>query len=429
LYRYPVLLLDWVFIPPDEATPQVGAKNNVPLLLSYDILVFNLVNTNMSELCTITPVSAFMSTNLSSKIECFQELGQRILRLLGHPMINVELHPDQLYDAISMSCEFFTKYAGYTKEFLIFDSKLYERDKGIRLDYLYTVANTGFTLSQKLNDSTVPNPDFQVSNRGNLYVSLSNIPNTYFLSSSALSGSIPDDGITSMQVLDETSFAQLTAFDPLLVDLFKISPQKTILSQCTNNPSGSTYNNMFDYDVMDYRKVIDVVDFEEGSSSGITSLFSMEQTLAQQTFYSYAMGNFGFDLLSWHVVKDWQDTREKLLAIRRDIHFDNRTQYLRFYPQPKVSSHFVGVLECYIERPLRDIIKEKWVLEYSVALSKVMWGRILTKINGVNLLGGGVINGDSILQEGVADKERLETMLIEGTGGYAAYEPVGMLVR
>lgn len=380
----------------------------------------------MSELCTITPISAFMSTNLSSKIECFRELGERILRMLGHPIINVEIHPDQLYDSISMACEFFTKYAGYTKENLIFKSDLYETDKGLRLDHLYTVANTGFTLSQKLNESTVPNPDFNVTFRENLYVSLTSIPYTYFTSSSALSASIPTDGIYEMQILDENSYAQLTAFDANLAGSFRVSVQKPFLVQCEDT-NAKKINNMFDYDVMDYRKVISVVDFEEGSSSGITSLFSLEQTLAQQTFYSYAMGNFGFDLLSWHCVKDWQDTREKLLAIRRDIHFDPRTQYLKFYPQPKDTSPFVGVLECYVERPIRDIIKEKWVLEYAIALCKIQWGRVLTKITGTTLLGGGTLNGDGVLSEGNEEKQRLEQMLIEG--GYGDFEPILMFVR
>ena len=381
----------------------------------------------MSDLCTLTPVSAFMSTNLTSKIQCFQELGQRILRMLGYPMINVELHPDQLYDSISMACEFFTKYAGYTKEHLIFNSNIYEHDKGIRLDHLFTVVNTGFTLAQKLAEQTIPNPDWEVSLRENLYVCLSNLPYNYFLSSSTLSGAIPTDGISEMQVLDETSYAQLTGFDSSLVNMFKISPKKNFSSQCVPQPETIKINNMFDYDAMDYRKVIDVIDFEEGSSSGITALFSLEQTLAQQTFYSYAMGNFGFDLLSWHTVKTWQDTREKLLAIRRDISFDNRTQYLRFYPQPKSSQPFVGILECYVERPIRDIIKEKWILEYATALSKVMWGRILTKITGVTLLGGGSLNGDAVLQEGLSDKERLETMLIEG--GFGDFDPPMFMVR
>ena len=77
----------------------------------------------------------------------------------------------------------------------------------------------------------------------------------------------------------------------------------------------------------------------------------------------------------------------------------------------------------------RDIARLRGQLEYATALSKVMWGRILTKVNGVALLGGGTLNGDAILQEGNADKERLETMLMEGSGGYAAYEPIMLFVR
>lgn len=378
----------------------------------------------MTELCQITPISAFMSTNLSSKIQCFQELGARILRMLGHPIINVELHPDQLYDAISMSCEFFTKYAGYTKEHLIFDSRLYERNSGIRLDHLFTVANTNYTLSEKLADNKYSTPDFEVDLRENLYVSLSDISQSYFLASSALSGSIPSDGITAMQVVDETTYAQLTAYSSDLTSVFKLSPKKSFTIQCQVQPEATKFNNIFDYDIMDYRKVIDVVDFEEGSSSGVNTLFSMESTMAQQTFYSYAMGNFGFDLLSWHVVKDWIKMREKVLAIRRECRFDNRTQYLRLIPEPKGTSDFVGILECYVERPLRDIVKEKWVLEYATALSKIMWGRILTKIIGAPLLGGGTLNGDAVLQEGLTDKKELETFLIEG--GYGDFDPIMM---
>jgi hypothetical protein len=247
----------------------------------------------------------------------------------------------------------------------------------------------------------------------NLYILTSAIPSSYFASSSALSSSIPSTGLPAMQVMIESTYAQLTAFNPELTSLFIISPKKPFTIQCEEVEGVTEYNNMFDYDVMEYRKVIDVIDFIEGSSSGVNTLFSMEQTMAQQTYYSYAMGNFGFDLLSWHTVKDWQDTREKLLAIKRDVHFDNRTQYFRLMPQPKLN-RFFGVLECYVERPLKDIVKEKWVLDYSIALSKIMWGRILTKISGTTLLGGGTLNGDSVLSEGIAEKAELENFLIEG---------------
>jgi len=379
----------------------------------------------VSNLCEITPISAFMSTNLNSKIECFQQLGARIMRMLGHPIINVEVHPDQLYDAISMAVEFFTKYAGYTREYLIFDSNLYEPNKGLRLDHLFTVANSGFTLTQRLAPPARSNPDFTVDIPTALYVSLSAIPQSYFSGSSSLSSAVASDGIYEMQVIDKEAYDEFVNYSPVLSGLFKMSPQRKISSQCETIENAVQYNNMFDYDAMDYRKVMSVTDFEEGSTTGINTLFTLEQTLAQQTYFSYAMGNYGFDLLSWHTMKDWIDTREKLLAIRRDLHFDPRTQYLKMYPQPK-NTRFYGVVSCYVEKPIRDIIKEKWVLEYSIALTKVMWGRILTKITGVSLLGGGNFSGDTILNEGNKEKETLEQFLIEG--GYGDFEPPIFLV-
>lgn len=378
----------------------------------------------MSDLCAITPISAFLSTNLNSKIECYQALGQRIMRILGHPIINVEIHPDQLYDSISMACEFYTKYAGYTKEYLIFDSRLYELDKGLRLDHLFTVANTGYTLSQKLAESTIPNPDSNIELRENLYISLSNIPQSYFSSASSLSSAVPEDGITMMQVLSESSYTEIINFAPELSSVFHLSPQKTFTVQCEPREDVKRFNNMFDYDIMEYRKVIDVIDFEEGSNGGVTSLFSIESFLQQQTMQSHNMSNFGFDMLSWHMTKDWLNTRSKVFATKKDVHFDNRTQYLRIYPQPKYGSVYHGLLECYVERPLRDIVKEKFVLDYAVALCKISWGRVLTKISGVNLLGGGTLNGGEILQEGVSEKLALEAFLIEG--GYGDFDPVMM---
>lgn len=369
-------------------------------------------------LCQIEPISAFMSTNLNSQMECYQRLGQRILRTLGYPMINVEVHPDQLYEAISMSMDFFTMYGGYTKEYIIFDSRLYEHDRGIRLDNLFTVANSGYTTTQILQDYKIgPDPDFTVTTPESLYISLSAIPASYFTSSSSLSSAVLSSGIARMQLVNKTTYAELTSFSEDLVTLFTTTAQETLNIQCVPQEGATSFNNMFDYDIMDYRKVIDVVTFEEGTSAGVNSLFSLENTLAQQTYYSYAMGNFGFDMLSWNAVKSWMDTREKMFATKKDIYFDQRTQYMKIYPQPKPNVQYYGILECWVERPIRDLVKEKWVLEYATAMTKIMWGRVLTKINGVNLIGGGSINGDLVLSEGLSEKDRLEELLVDGAYG------------
>ena len=103
----------------------------------------------MALACEITPLSAFLSTNLNNKIETFDRLGDRIKRSLGYPLVSLEIHTDQLRENIQIAVEYFTKYAGYTREYMIFDSDLYETNKGIRLDLLYTLANTDLDSNAK----------------------------------------------------------------------------------------------------------------------------------------------------------------------------------------------------------------------------------------------------------------------------------------
>jgi len=191
------------------------------------------------------------------------------------------------------------------------------------------------------------------------------------------------------------------------------------------NRTSYKFVNSFDYDVMDYRKVIDVRNFTEGSTTGINTLFTIEQTLAQQTYFSYAMGNYGFDLVSWYTLKNWLETREKLLAIERTYSFDPRTQILKMYPQPGSSNEtvrFYGVIDCYVERPIRDVIKELWVYQYALALTKILVGRIRGKYTGTSLFGGGALNAD-LLNEGLSEKAQLEEQLYTGAPGQGDADP------
>ena len=350
--------------------------------------------------CTeITPISAFQSTNLNSKIASFSRLSERIMRALGAPMINVEIHHDQLFENISLACEMFTKFAGYTEEYLVFDSDLYVDGKGVKLDEL-------FSVTPYFNKILNPSPT--------VYAATSSIPGSTFLASPTLSATYVD-GIFKNQILTSTNYLSVINFNATLANVFKSSSN-----------SQEKLVNSFDYDIMDYRKVVDIYDFEEGSTTGVNTLFTIEQTLAQQTYFSYAMGNYGFDLISWYVLKNWLETREKVLAQRRYFTFDDRTQYLVFYPPPRTpgsGSRFYGVIACYVERPLRDIIKEQWVYQYALALSKITVGNIRSKYQGTNLFGGGQINGTDILSQGLEEKNKLEEMIQTGPPGFGDAAP------
>jgi len=386
----------------------------------------------MALACEITPLSAFLSTNLNNKIETFDRLGDRIKRSLGYPLVSLEIHTDQLRENIQIAAEYFTKYAGYTQEYLIFDSGLYETNKGIRLDLLYTLTNTDLDTNVKKVAGTNPlgpGPEFYAETPDIVYVAQTDVLSSVFAGSSALSAAFPT-GIEEGELFDHSLVAQITALDTASMYIklsgFKPTRRRTLSQEGVAN-SNTLYQNVFDYDVMDYRKVIAVTDFEEGSSTGINTLFTLEQTLAQQTYFSYALGNYGFDLVSWYTMKEWMDTREKVLATKRDTKFDDRTQYLRMYPQPK-NHKFYGVISCYVERALRDVIKEQWVYEYALALSMITIGRVRGKFGSVNLLGGGALNSD-LLQEGTTRKAELEQKLLEGASpGMGDNDPTMFIV-
>ena len=359
----------------------------------------------MTDCSQVTPISAFQSTNLNSKIDSFSRLGDRITRAMGAPMISIEIHQDQLFENISIACEMFAKYAGYTEEYLVFNSDLYVNGKGIKLDDLFSIT-----------------PDFNkvITPTKTSYVATSAIPGNFFSTSVSLSSVYPN-GIFPNQVLTTYDYLSVINFNSSVADTF--------------NPSSNSQEqlvNSFDYDVMNYRKVIDIYNFEEGTSDGVNTLFTIEQTLAQQTYFSYAMGNYGFDLISWYTLKNWMGVREKMLAIKRAFTFDPRTQYLVMYPPPRTpgsGSHFWGTIACYVERPLRDIIKEQWVYQYALALSKIAVGNVRGKYTGTTMFGGGSINYNDLLSQGLEEKQRLEEQLYTGAvAGMGDTNPVMFMI-
>jgi len=263
------------------------------------------------------------------------------------------------------------------------------------IDKVYFNAMSG--LSAYFPDGVFQNQIFDFDTYNTILTSFSNDPNP-FISSIPVSGYFKSSYSDKITIAGEDSTANLQKFD-----------------------------NMYDYDIMDYRKVVSIIDFEEGSSAGLNTLFTIEQTLAQQTYFSYAMGNYGFDLVSWWTVKDWLKTREKVLALRRSYEFDDRTQYLRLYPEPTSAVRFYGVLPAYVERPLRDLIKELWVYKYALALTKINVGIVRGKLGSTTVLGGQIFSQD-LLQQGITERDALEQQLYTTSAGLGDSDPVGFLI-
>lgn len=186
-----------------------------------------------------------------------------------------------------------------------------------------------------------------------------------------------------------------------------------------------------DIDLQDYRRVIDVINIEEGESQGTNILFSMQYAMMQQLgvlFYSGGMAK-GFDLITWYNANEFLELRNKMLALKSYFRFDPHTQIMRIIPEPKKTARYYALVECAVEPRIRDCLKNHFVQMHSLARMKYMIGSVRGKYQGVNLLGNGSINYTELKQEGTQEIEKLEQQLLEGTGGFANAAPPIFIVQ
>lgn len=290
------------------------------------------------------PLSAFYSTALNSRIDTYPKLATRILRQLGCPVIQLEASRDMVMEYIAEAVELYTKYAGYTEEYLLFDTRIYRRGFGIKLD----------------------------------------------------------------EVVSST---------PELSARYDENDQNTIVG--------------FDYNLEDYRRVVDVKSFEEGETRGANILFSVQHAMAQHlgsVFYGAGLMNKGFDMISWYNTMEFLELRNKLLSNKIQYRFDPDNQILKLTPEPKEGYNYYGLIECYVEKRVKDCLKNHWVQHYALALTKIGIGNVRGKFGGTQLLGGGQVNYNDLLQQGLSEREKLLQEIQTGTSGLAGGEPVSFIV-
>lgn len=410
------------------------------------------------EICNMKPLEAFMSTDLNNKNKTYDDIAERILHFFGYPAVSVsDLHRNQIYDAISMAVERFYKHAGVVKEYLILDSRLYEQNHGIPIDKLCTIsgvlsrpddyatkrsAERGPEQSVKVPDDVYITKDY--IKKGDYYLSnedykllINNVPSDKIdeiKMLKAMSEKYPD-GVEELSIISKDFMEFLVSKRRYNTEMFKKSKDAvfTIGGEkqeiYTDGEFGKEreplqYNKMFDYDIMDYRKVVSVVNYSESGVSSITSLYNFDTSLAQQFFYTNQFNHRSFGLTTWYALHEWRNLYEKLLAVKRGWHFNKDTQYLALTPQPKLGERFFGIVECWVEKPLKDVLKEPWVFDYALALVKEMLGRVRSKWgDSVSMLGGGSLTGNALAQEGITKQKELLDELIKNQAYGAMSKP------
>lgn len=189
--------------------------------------------------------------------------------------------------------------------------------------------------------------------------------------------------------------------------LFSVTPE-LYNSNRVDSTTSQNLSASYDFDMDEYRKVIDVFSFAEGNNSGVNTLFTIEHTIAQQAYFGHLLGNVGYDLITWNALKEWLDTREKLLALKPYVRFSPETQYMKLIPEPSNQQIYYGLIGCHVQKPIRDIVSQLWIYKYVLALSKITIGHVRGKYSGTNLFGNQTVNYQDVMSQGISEKDKLE---------------------
>lgn len=189
----------------------------------------------------------------------------------------------------------------------------------------------------------------------------------------------------------------------------------------------------FDHDIMMSRKVVDVTSLDRnGTFGGIgeTYLYGLDYAIAQNLWGGTALtvnvASRGFDFVTYELLGQYMDLAKRMLAREYEFRFNRDTQRLKIIPEPPYSStgtncvsgcsNICFIITCYVEKPIAHLLKERWVMNYAMALTMISLGHTRTKYGQVTLFGGGSLNGTDIMSQGLELKEKLENELMNGFG-------------
>lgn len=162
-----------------------------------------------------------------------------------------------------------------------------------------------------------------------------------------------------------------------------------------------------------------------GSSGGINTLFSVGNQLANSGNFGGVGGNaagFAESWITYEAALQHIELIKRMTASEFRFEFNVRSKSLTLIPNPvKQAAPQIPkgtvVVGCNTIREESQQYGESWVKRYALALSKITLGLIRAKFQGIQLLGGGVLD-TSIKEEGIQERDALKEELKETEGSF-----------
>ena len=156
--------------------------------------------------------------------------------------------------------------------------------------------------------------------------------------------------------------------------------------------------------------IIDI--FDIGDATSTNNLFNIRYQIALNDLYDLSR----YDLVPFYM--NFMNIRfiEEILIGKQPLKFNRHIN--RLYVDMDWDKFNTGdylIAEVYNKvdpETYTDVYGDRWLAEYATALIQIQWGRNLTKFVGMQLPGGVQFNGDTILNQGLEAKNKLEEEML-----------------
>ncbi len=169
--------------------------------------------------------------------------------------------------------------------------------------------------------------------------------------------------------------------------------------------------------------VASIIDFDTSYSFGgsITQLFTVENILYNEGMLA---GHAPMEMVTWELAQEYIELMKDKLAARFFVNYNKYTRELKLTPKPtKALTGILTVYSFWEHNVKTTIFDEPVVKNLALAYTKIVLGTIWGKYNGIPLPGGGTLNGDSLKNEGIQEREYWMNEMIN----YES-EPLGFLI-
>lgn len=300
-----------------------------------------------------------------------QQLADFCIRQLGGGVINIEITPDQIDDAIEVSLEWYTEF----------------HYDGIERDYLaHRITGTSITIADASN--------FSVGQ----YITCA---------AKSLSASILSKNGNTIVVGRATPYGQVFAANDTITTP---TASATIISIALGDIDNGWI--VADDGIVGVLKVLNLTSVM-GSSE---MLFNANYQIMMSEIQSLTSGSTNY----YYSTMNYMGHLDYIMRKEKDFRFNRRMNkiFLDINWSADVAVGDVVVIEVY--RALDDasyprILGDRWLKAYTTAQIKKQWGQNLKKYSGMQLPGGLTYNGQTIYDEALVSIAELESEAINSS--------------